>query len=293
MTRTAPALAATAAALVIASQSAFAESRLFSVRADKPGVTIDQALVNGQALTVAGKGGGVTFFRMDNPSGAIDCHQHFAFVASSGERQESDVDLCAQNWQVTLHLTTREMVVEPAPAPTAAPPASAEASPPPPSPPPAVPPQAPAAGVVTGATQTVTITTDDPAIGIDAVFLERQPVEIQSRQGNSVEIAVAGGPGQIQCERDLGVKLSDGRTMARKVNICDHDWSVLVLLAGEEASPAAAAAAPPTPPPPPAAPPPPPPPSGVSSGCSGATAATRRSGTSRCRRNAGGEAGNA
>jgi len=271
MTRTALALAATTA-FVAVTQSAFAESRLFSVRADKPGVTIDQALVNGKALTIAGKGGGVTFFRIDNPAGTIDCHQHVAFVASSGERQESDVDLCAQNWQVTLHLKSREIVVEPSPQPApppASPPAVAEAAPPqlpspapaaplppppPASPPAATPPQAPAAAAVTGASQTVTITTDDPAIGIEAVFLERQPVEIQTRQGNSVEIAVAGGPGQIPCERDLGVNLSDGRTIARKVNICDHNWSVLVMLAGEEAPPAAAAAAPPP------APPPPPPP---------------------------------
>lgn len=265
MYRTALAMAAAAALVAVVTQSAIAESRLFSVRADKPGVTIDQAMANGQALTIAGKGGGVTFFRMDNPSGAIDCHQHFAFVASSGARQESDVDLCAQNWQVTLHLTTREIVAEPSPQPApppAPPPAVAAASPPePPSPPaPAVPPpppsQAPAAAAVTSATQTVTITTDDPAVGIDAVFLERQPIEIQSRQGNSVEIAVAGGPGQIQCERDLGVKLSDGRTIARKANICDNNWSVLVMLAGEEAPPAAAAASPPPAPP---APPPPPP----------------------------------
>ena len=88
MTRTAFLLAATAA-LVILTQPAFAESRLFSVRSDKPGVTIDQALANDKGLTVAGKGGGVTFFRMDNPAGAIDCHQHVAFVASTGERQES------------------------------------------------------------------------------------------------------------------------------------------------------------------------------------------------------------
>jgi hypothetical protein len=107
MTRTALALAAVAAFVV--TQSAFAESRLFGVRGDKPGVTIDQALVNGQALTVAGKGGGVTFFRLDNPSGAIDCHQHFAFVASTGERQEADVDLCGQNWQLTLHLATSRL----------------------------------------------------------------------------------------------------------------------------------------------------------------------------------------
>jgi hypothetical protein len=265
MTRTAFLLAATAA-LVILTQPAFAESRLFSVRSDKPGVTIDQALVNDKGLTVAGKGGGVTFFRMDNPAGAIDCHQHVAFVASTGERQESDLDLCSQNWQVTLHMKSREIVVEPAPQPApppASPPPVAEAAPPeppapaapppPPANPPSAAPQAPAAAAVTGATQTVTITTDDPAVGIEAVFLERQPVEIQTRQGNSVEIAVAGGPGQIQCDRDLGVKLSDGRTIARKANICDHNWSVLVMLAGEEAPPAAAAAAPPAPPPPPVA----------------------------------------
>src|SRR2546426_946715 len=98
-------LAATTALLTIFTLPALADSRLFSVRTDKPGATVDQAFAKGQALTVAGKGGGVTFFRMDNPSGAIDCHQHFAFVASTGERQESDVDLCTENWQVTLHLT--------------------------------------------------------------------------------------------------------------------------------------------------------------------------------------------
>ena len=125
MSRTALAMAAAAALLTTLIEPAAAESRLFSARADKEGVTIDQALVKGQGLTVAGKGGGVTFFRIDNPGGQIDCHQHFTFVASTGERQESDVDLCAQNWQVSLHLTsTRQMVVEAAPAPAAASPAA-------------------------------------------------------------------------------------------------------------------------------------------------------------------------
>lgn len=271
MTRIAFALAATAAFIGFA-LPAFADSRLFSARSDKEGTTIDQAFANGKALSVAGKGGGVTFFRMDNPAGAIDCKQHLAFVASTGERQEKDVDLCSENWQVTLHLTARAIVTEPkalvaaplpkpadsGPAPAAAP----EPPPPPPAPPaaadagepPAGPaPQGPVTGVTTNATQIVTVTTDDPAIGIESVFLERQPVQIQSRQGNSVEIAVAGGPGRITCQRDLGVKLSDGRTMARRVNICDHNWSVLVTLAGEETPPPVAAA--PAPPPPPKAPP--------------------------------------
>ena len=246
MTRIASGFAATAALIALA-LPAFADSRLFSVRADKPGVTVDQAFAGGQALTVAGKGGGVTFFRMDNPAGAIDCHQHLGFVASTGERQDRDVDLCAENWQVTLHLTARAIVAEPRPEPVPpAPPAPAAAAAEPPQPPapPAAPPRAPTAAVVTGATQTVTITTDDPAVSIQNVFLERQELQILGRQGNGVEIAVQGGPGKIQCQRDLGVKLSDGRTMARKVNICDHNWSVLVMLAGEEA-PLAGAPAPP------------------------------------------------
>src|SRR4051812_32344522 len=94
MTRIASGFAA-AAALMAFALPAFADSRLFSVRADKPGATVDQAFSGGQALTVAGKGGGVTFFRLDNPAGAIDCRQHLSFVASTGERQDSDVDLCA------------------------------------------------------------------------------------------------------------------------------------------------------------------------------------------------------
>src|SRR5436305_14779021 len=91
MTRTVFGLAV-AAELIAFTLPAFADSRLFSVEADKPGATVDQAFANGQALTVAGKGGGVTFFRIDNPAGPVDCHQHLALVASTGERKESDVD---------------------------------------------------------------------------------------------------------------------------------------------------------------------------------------------------------
>jgi hypothetical protein len=285
-------MAVAAAALTILIQPAFAQSRLFSVRADKPGVTIDQALVNGTALTVAGRGGGLTFFRIDNPSGQIDCHQHVTFVASTGERQETDVDLCTQNWQVSVHLaSSRQMVVESSPPPAApSPPPAAGAEQTPDAGQPAAadaaqagsaaggqpaaapaaaaePPAAPAAGaapgpaegVIAGSTQTVTITTDDPAASIEEVFLDKEPVTIQSQQGNSVEIAVGGGPGQIPCQRDLGLKLSDGRTMAREVNICDHNWSVLVMLGGGGAPAAAANAAPP-PAAPPATPAPPAPP---------------------------------
>jgi hypothetical protein len=219
---------AAAAAAILAIVPAHADSRLFSVRANKDGITVDQALVGGQPLAIAGKGGGITFFRIDNPSGAIPCAGQFVFVASNGQRQESAVDLCAQNWQLTVAFAA---------APPAAPPQIA-----------AVPvakpfgPRTILVGPATSAdpgaaqgTQTVTITTDDPNIAISQVFLEKKPVKITSRQGNSVEIELPGPPEAIACQRDLGLKLSDAKTIARRVNICEHDWSVLVLLGDDSA----------------------------------------------------------
>jgi hypothetical protein len=105
-----------------------ADSRLFSIRADKPGVTIDQASVNGQPLAVAGKSEGLTFFRIDDPVGVVSCRQQLMVVASTGERQVADIDLCAQNWQVSVHLTGSP-VERPDPA-GATPPATASPQPP-------------------------------------------------------------------------------------------------------------------------------------------------------------------
>jgi len=197
---------------------AAAGSRLFIVRADKPGATIDQVLVNGRALKVAGKGDGVTFFRIDDPVGVIGCVHHFVVVASTGEAQRMDVDLCARNWQISIHLTG------PAPAgpqPEDTPPSSAPAAP------------LRVAAPITGATQPVTIATDDPRIGIDGVWLDGEPVPLGGRQRDGVTISVRGGPGRIPCERMLGLRLSDGRSIARRVNICDNNWSVLAKLAGD------------------------------------------------------------
>jgi hypothetical protein len=225
-TNLAAAVVAALTSLAVAT-TALADSRLFSVRTDRPDVTIDQASFNGQPLTVSGKGGGVTFFRIDNPAGAIPCGGHFQFTASNGLRSDADVDLCAVNWELTLPARMSWML---------------HAGP----------------RVVTPATvgpHTVTITTDDPNIGISDVFMERTPVSIVARAGNSVQVSVEPDQGGIRCERDLGLRLYDGRTIARRANICANNWSVLVMLAGESTPPpppAPAPAPPPGPTPPPA-----------------------------------------
>jgi len=168
---------------------ALADSRLFSVKADAPGVTVEQALVDGKPLAVSGKGGGVTFFRLDT-AGDVPCTQRVTFVASSGARQDADV----------------------APAQ------------------PAVPAQQPAAAPAAPASaRIITVATDDPQVGIEAVFIDRLPATIVTRQGNGVEIQVPGGG---DCRRDVGLKLSDGRTIARQVDLCPANGSVLVMLGG-------------------------------------------------------------
>ena len=73
-----------------------------------------------------------------------------------------------------------------------------------------------------------------------------KPVAINRRIGNAVEVLVAPGPDGIACPRDLGLVLSDGRRIARAVDICANDWNVSVALL------AAGGTTPTTAPPPPA-----------------------------------------
>jgi hypothetical protein len=206
-------------------------------------VTIDKAFVNGQPLAVAGKSEGLTFFRIDDPVGVVSCRQQLVVVASTGERQGSDIDLCAQNWEVSVHLTGSPVEQsDPAGAPQPA----------------AAPSQPPDAAVITAPTQLVTITADDPAVRIDGIVLDGQPVPIVNRQGNRAAISVSGGPGRIRCDRDLSLNLSDGRTVERKTNICDHNWSVLAKISDDDAPKLPSGPPPPTPAAPvaPVAPPP-------------------------------------
>jgi hypothetical protein len=221
MTRSLLALLLAAAPFLTASQSGVADSRLFSIRADTSGTTIDQAFVNGQPLAVAGKSEGLTFFRIDDPVGVVTCRQQLVVVASTGERQEADIDLCAQNWQVSVHLTGSP--VGRSDPDGAAPPTAAS-------------PQPPDAAVITAPTQLVTIVANDPAVRIDGIVLDGQPTPIVNRQGNRVAISVPGGPGKIRCDRDLSINLSDGRTLEREANICEHNWSVLAKISADDAA---------------------------------------------------------
>jgi hypothetical protein len=95
-------------------------------------------------------------------------------------------------------------------------------------------------------------------VRIDGIVLDGQPTPIVNRQGNRVAISVSGGPGRIRCERDLTLNLSDGRTIERKANICDHNWSVLAKISADGAPklPSGPSLATPAAPIAPAAPPP-------------------------------------
>ncbi len=277
------ALAGVAAALLLAAPAA-ADSRIFTVKSSEPGVTIDQAFRNGKELAVVGHGDGTTLFRIDEPSTPVGCANRLDFVTSTGEKLNLAADLCVLNWDVTVEV---KAAPSPAPAETAAePPAeappAADASPAPPAetPPdvadvPAVPAEPePAANeparttqpTAPGATftQTVTVSGDDPNVTIAGLSLDGKLVTITRQAYGTVQFEIEGNEQGIVCERNLGLVLSDGRRIDRKVNLCLNDWKVAVSLSGEATAPAeppplpAASAAPQPEPqtPPPAEPPP-------------------------------------
>jgi hypothetical protein len=191
---------AAAVSAVAVSGAAFAESRLFTVRTDAPNVTIVRAINQGVDLPVAGQSGGSTFFRLDNPAGAVPCSNRIVFVASNGQNLDATVDLCATNWEVVVGLAGGGGA-----------------------------PGVPAPGS-TG--QPVVIAVDDPNVSIQEVFLRGQPVPINARQDRYVRIVAPTGPAGLQCERDLGLALTDGRRVARIVDICQSNFLVVFTLAG-------------------------------------------------------------
>lgn len=182
-----------AVGLAVAGPAA-AESRLFTVRTDAPNVTIVRAVHNGVELPVAGQSAGSTFFRIDNPSGPVPCLNRIVFVTSTGQSLDTTLDLCATNWEVVVAVGGGQ-------------------------------PSIPSAG------QPVVIAVDDPAVSIMEVFMRGRAVPIGARQGAYVRVVAPteAGPG---CERDLGLALSDGRRIARMVDICATNFVVVVPIAG-------------------------------------------------------------
>ncbi len=223
----------TVAAMLLA-DAAHADSRLFSARSDQSGVAVTGASLDGKDLPVAGQGGGVTFFRVDNPGGAVSCTNRISFTGSNDLVATIDANICANSAQVTVPFST---------AGTPAPP---QAAPEPPAPPaePATP--TPPASQPSGF-QPITISLDDPSVSITSVFMAGKPVAINRRVGDAVEVLVAPGPGGITCARDLGLVLSDGRRIARAVDICANDGQVRVTLLASGGT--TTTTAPPPPPP--------------------------------------------
>lgn len=198
------------AALAVLASGASAESRLFSVRTTQPGVTIVQATLNGRNLPVAGQNGNATFFRIDNPTGPVPCVNRLRFAASDGTAADAPVDLCANNWTLTV-ATGASAPVQPLP-PVAGP-------------------------VVPAVGQPVAVATDDPDVTITDVFIAARPVPIAARRDPFVQIYLPPAPAATQCSRDLGLALSDGRRIARLVDVCQSNGVVIVTLAGSGYTP--------------------------------------------------------
>jgi hypothetical protein len=198
------------AAALVAGGNADAESRLFTARSDSPNVTIVRAIYNGADLPVAGQSGGATFFRIENPQGAVPCVNRVVFVTSNGRTVDSTLDFCANNWEIVVGATAP---AAPVPAPTVAVPSP-------------------------GAGQPVVIAVDDPNATITEVFLRGRPVPINARQDPYVRIVAPASSLGLECQRDLGLALSDGRRIARLVDICQSNFFVVVALAGGPRPPA-------------------------------------------------------
>lgn len=225
-------------AVAATSGGAVADSRLFSARTSQPGITVTEAVHDGETLAIAGQGGGITFFRIDNPDGQVPCENQIRFTTSDGQHFDVSSDLCAQNWEVTITVgppgagspggmgsagsgsgATAAQDEDDITAPAA----------------PATTPPAPSSG-----SRTITVRTDSPDLSIDEIFIGGEPAEITGRTGNAVEVALASDSGSIVCERDLGLVLSDGRRIARSVNICVDNGRVFVPVSGSGDAPPAA-----------------------------------------------------
>jgi hypothetical protein len=63
-------------------------------------------------------------------------------------------------------------------------------------------------------------------------------VTIAARQDPYVEVTLPGGAQAFQCSRDLGLALSDGRRIARLVDVCQSNFVVVIGLVGGVPAPA-------------------------------------------------------
>jgi hypothetical protein len=251
MSRLVEVLATGTVAVFLLAGAAHADSRLFSARSDKNGITVTGASLNGKELPVAGQGGGVTFFRIDNPGGSVSCTSRIAFTGSNGQVATFDANICANGAQVMVPFSTASESPSTAKPPKPTLPAKdqqpAAGQPPSSGQPPAT--GQPSAGAQPAGTQAVTISLDDPNVTIDGVFMGGKPVAIHRRLDHAVEVLVAPGKDGIACSSDLGLVLSDGRRIARAVDICANDRKVSVTLLSAGGT---ATSAPPTQPQPPA-----------------------------------------
>lgn len=221
-----------AAAVAVALHAAHADTRIFSVQTDRDGVTVTAIERDGEALEQVGQSGARTFFEIDQGNETVPCSNQLSFTTSNDQRLEYIVDLCAHNWQVTLPVGVADIG-----------------------------PGGQSPGTVPGS---LTIYTNDDNVGIEEVYIDRQPVTVAGRQENAVAVALPSAGDPEKCERDIGLVLDDGRRIARLVDVCTPDGVIVITLNESDSSSAPPKDRPPitidTPSaPPPAAPSAPPP----------------------------------
>src|SRR5690606_9248046 len=150
----------------------------------------------------------------------VPCRNQLLFTASDGQKREFIVDLCAHDWQVKLRLGEAASDTSPSQ------PSSRSEAP-------------------TGGITRLTVHIDVHDTSISDVYLDRARLELD-RDANGVSAALTAEQGGT-CEHDLGLALSDGRRIARVVDICAYDGAVGVAVNSDSAAP----------PPPPVTTPPP------------------------------------
>ena len=211
------------AALLLVSGESRAESHLFSAHANRPGVTIVGASRNGMNLPVAGQQGAATFFRIDVPNGPVPCQNDLSFMASTGQRVEMSVDLCAANYEVAVAVAGGGNAA-PQPMPAPAPPAQSPATQSP-----ATQSPAPAAPARTSSSRSPPTIRTSPSRSLHQPARKCRSTSepIPTSRSRCPPAAAAMG-----CSQDIGLALSDGRRIARLVDVCQTNFVAVIALAG-------------------------------------------------------------
>ena len=86
--------------------TAFADTRIFSVKTTAPGIAVEKAFQNGEELALVGHGDGSSLFRIDSSTAPVPCTNHIVFVTNDQQKVDFAADFCVLNWALTLDVKT-------------------------------------------------------------------------------------------------------------------------------------------------------------------------------------------